>query len=115
MINFLWKTAGIISLALAIIGIVTPLLPTTPFLLLTAFCWAKSDKKLYEKLLNSPYLGEYIKNYKEKKKIPLKTKIISLVFLWTALTVSFCFLKTAWALAILSAVAIAVTWHILKI
>ena len=66
-----------ISLALGILGIFLPLLPTTPFLLLTAALYFKGSFRLYNWLLNHRYFGPYIRNYRENKAIPLRAKIVS--------------------------------------
>ncbi|SDI48667.1 YbaN family protein [Alteribacillus bidgolensis] len=75
---------GSVSVFLGVVGIILPLLPTTPFLLLAAYCYARSSKRLYEKLLNTKVLGPYIKNYRAGKGIPMKTKIIAIAVLWTS-------------------------------
>ena len=67
---------GSISLALGVIGIFLPILPTTPFLLLTAWLYAKSSPTLYHWLLTNKYFGKYIRRYRQGLGIPLKTKII---------------------------------------
>lgn len=107
--------AGVLCMVLGIIGIVIPILPTTPFVLLAGICFASSSKKLYDKLMNSKYFGAYIKNYKEKCGIPKKVKIISLVFLWTALIVSSVIFRIYYVWIILAVVGVAVTIHILLI
>ncbi|MFX1466888.1 MAG: YbaN family protein, partial [Promethearchaeota archaeon] len=73
---------GTLSLALGIIGIFIPLLPTTPFLLLAAYCYARSSKKLYNWLMSNKWFGSYIRNYYEGNGIPLKAKLLSVSFLW---------------------------------
>jgi len=73
--------AGTLLVGIAILGIFLPLLPTTPFLLLAAACYARSSTKLYNWLLNNKYFGEYIRNYRERKGIPLKVKIVSISLL----------------------------------
>ena len=70
-------TTGTFFVGLGIIGIFLPLLPTTPFLLLAAACYARSSKRFYNWLLNNKWFGNYIKNYRERKGIPLQIKIIS--------------------------------------
>ena len=69
---------GLISLGLGILGIFLPVLPTTPLLLLSAFLFLRSNRKLYEWLMNHPKLGPYISNFLHHKTIPLKIKIISI-------------------------------------
>ena len=73
---------GSISLALGILGIFLPLLPTTPFLLLTAALYFKGSPRLYNWLLNHRHFGPYIRNFRENKAIPLRAKVISLVLMW---------------------------------
>ena len=73
---------GTLSLALGIIGIFLPLLPTTPFLLLTAALYVRSSPRLYNRLLHHKYLGSYIRNFRENKAIPLRAKIISVSLIW---------------------------------
>ena len=62
---------GTVSLALGIIGIFLPLLPTTPFLLLTAALYFRGSPRLYQWLLNHKCLGPYIRSFRENKAIPL--------------------------------------------
>ena len=106
---------GIISLGLAIAGVFLPLLPTTPLLLLSAWCFFRSSPRLYEWLLNHPRLGEYIRNFREHKAIPLRVKIVSVSLLW--LTLGYCIIFIAeqwWLRTLLLCLAAAITWHILS-
>lgn len=115
MLKYLYLVAGTVSLALGIIGIFVPLLPTTPFLLLTAALYFRSSPTLYRRLLSHKYLGAHIRNFREYKAIPLSTKIVSLLLLWA--TMSYCALavvETLWLRLFLAAVAVGVTWHILS-
>ncbi|MFC2391177.1 MAG: YbaN family protein [Bacteroidota bacterium] len=106
---------GIISLTLGIIGIFVPVLPTTPFLLASVALFAKSSPKLYYKLLNNKYLGEYIKNFRVHKSIPLKTKIFAISVLWISIATSIIFfIKILWVKILVAAIAAIVTFHISK-
>ena len=87
IVRWLWIIAGSISLALGIIGIFLPLLPTTPFLLLTAACYARGSERLHNWLLNNKLFGKYIRNYREGKGIPARSKVLALTLLW--LTIGF--------------------------
>lgn len=69
--------AGSISLALGVIGIFLPLLPTTPFLILSAFCFSKSSPRFYRWILNHQYLGPPIQDWKNHRAISLKSKIMA--------------------------------------
>jgi len=113
--NALWVTFGTIFLGLGIIGIVLPLLPTTPFLLLTAWCYYNGSPKLHEWLINHKWFGDYIKNFQEKKGIPRKAKIISIAMLWITIGFSMVFIVDYLLLHIvLAGIAVAVTVYILS-
>ncbi|MBR2006404.1 MAG: YbaN family protein [Alistipes sp.] len=107
---------GLSSVVLGVAGIFLPLLPTTPLLLLAAWCFVRSSPRLYEWLLNHPRLGEYIRNFREYRAIPLRVKIISVSMVW--LTIGFCIIKVVsewwWAQVALFLLAAAITWHILS-
>ena len=107
---------GSICLVLGVIGIVIPILPTTPFLLLTAACYARSSQKFYDWLLNNRILGYFIKNYREGKGMPLRLKIFTLTLLWITILLSvFLFVKHFWIQILLIIIALAVSVHIILI
>lgn len=104
-----------VCVALGVAGIFLPLLPTTPFLLLAAWLWFRSSPELYRRLLDNPYLGTYIRNFRENKAIPLRAKIVSVSLLW--LTMGYCIIcvvELLWLKIALGALAAAITWHILS-
>jgi uncharacterized membrane protein YbaN (DUF454 family) len=80
--------AGTIFLVLGAIGIFLPILPTTPFLLLSAACYVRSSERMYNWLIGNKWCGKYIKNYREGKGIPLKTKILAITILWVGILYS---------------------------
>ncbi|MDR0363911.1 MAG: YbaN family protein [Bacteroidales bacterium] len=107
--------AGTISLGLGILGMFVPLLPTVPFLLLTASCYMKSSDKLYDRLISHRILGKIITDYRENKTIPLKIKISSLTLLWLSIIISaFVFVDLIWVRILLFVIAAGVTAHILS-
>jgi len=96
---------GSISLALGIIGIVVPGLPTTSFVLLSAYLYARSSEKLYNKLLNHKFLGGYIKDY--QKGVSVRTKIKAISMMWTMILISaFVFIENFYVRIILIAVGL---------
>ncbi|GAE85317.1 hypothetical protein JCM10512_3737 [Bacteroides reticulotermitis JCM 10512] len=102
-------------MALGIIGIFLPVLPTTPFLLLTAALYFKGSPRLYQWLLNHKYFGPHIRNFRENKSIPLRAKIISLSLMWgTMLYCIFYLIPYLWVQIVLALIAIGVTYHILS-
>jgi len=108
--------AGTLSLGLGIIGIFIPLLPTTPFLLLAAYCYFRSSKKLYNWLISNKWFGSYIRNYYEGLGIPLKIKLLSISFLWLTISFSIYFIVSNLIIRIiLIVIAVGVTIHILTI
>ncbi len=107
---------GTLSLGLGILGIFIPLLPTTPFLLLAAYCYFRSSKKLYNWLISNKWFGSYIRNYYEGLGIPLKIKLLSISFLWLTISFSIYFIVSNLIIRIiLIIIAIGVTIHILTI
>jgi len=114
--KYILIVAGTFFLGLGLIGIFLPLLPTTPFLLLAAACYAKGSQKFYIWILSNKYFGAYIKNYREGKGIPLQIKILSISFLWiTILFSAFIIVTNIYVRIILIAIAIGVTLHIITI
>ena len=108
--------AGTLFVGLGVIGIFLPVLPTTPFLLLAAACYARSSRRFYCWLLNNRWFGVYIKNYRQKKGMPLKIKIFTVVLLWLTILVSVIFAIQSLAVrVILIIIAIGVSAHILSI
>lgn len=106
---------GIITLGLGILGIFLPVLPTTPFLLLSSALFLKSNRRLYDWLMNHPKLGPYIRNFMEHKAIPLRVKVISVSLVWVTLLYCAVFVAEHWALRTLFIVlATAISWHILS-
>lgn len=79
---------GTLCVAIGVIGIFVPVLPTAPLLLLAAFFYFRSSEKLYNWLLNHNILGPYIYNYITYKAIPLKTKYTIIVTIWCSLGLS---------------------------
>ena len=110
-------SAGTVSLALGAIGIVVPVLPTTPFLLLALACYLRSSKRMTRWILTNKYFGDYIRRYREGKGVPLKTKILAVAFLWITISFSAYFMLQKWLIIqlILFVVAIAVTIHLVRL
>lgn len=116
LVRALWTAAGTFFLALGIIGIAIPLLPTTPFLLLAAACYLRGSERMHKWLLNHRWFGEYIRNYQEGKGIPLKAKVMAISLLWITIGVSaFLFINNIWIRIILIAIAVGVSIHIISL
>ncbi len=108
--------AGTLALAIGILGIVIPILPTTPFLLLAAACYIRSSQRFYNWLLNNRLLGVYIKNYIEGKGMSRKAKVFTVTLLWITIGLSMWFAAQSVVIrVILILVAAGVTTHIIRI
>lgn len=81
IVRTLFIIGGTLSLALAILGIIVPGLPTTPFALLSAFLYAKSSSRLYNWLLNNKVLGPRIRSYQKRNGVTKKGKIGIIIFM----------------------------------
>ena len=104
---------GSIFVGIGVVGIFIPLLPTTVFLLLASYFFMKSSPELNEKLLNHKHLGSYIRNYKEKKGMPIRSKITSISLLWISILLSaYYFTDSLFIRILLLIIATGVTIHI---
>jgi uncharacterized protein len=107
---------GSVCVALGVVGIFVPMLPTTPFLLLAAVCYARSSKRLYHGLLTNRWFGEYIRNYREGRGITRSHKTAVLLLLWLTIGSSAVLAVNLWWVRILLfGIAAGVTLHVLKI
>lgn len=104
------------ALTVGVIGIVTPLLPTTPFLLLSAACFARSSERLYRWLLGHRWFGPAIRNYRSHRAVTLRSKVSALALLWAAIGYAvLAVAQTWWLRGLLLAIALGVTAHLLHL
>ena len=106
---------GTICVAIGLVGIVVPILPTTPFLLLAAACYLRSSQRFYNWLMNHRWFGTYIRNYTEGRGIPLKVKLFTIFLLWVTIGISIWLVANWIVTVILLVIAAAVTLHIIFI
>lgn len=107
---------GFIFVAFGIIGAILPLMPSTVFFILAAYFFSKSSEKFHKKLLDNKYIGRHIKNFYEKKGMPLRAKIISILFLFLTITISIILVeRTPFLVVILLSVAFAVSFYIISL
>jgi len=111
----LLKIAGTAFIIIGGLGIVFPLLPTAPFLMLAAVCYAKSSERGYRCPLYNRWFGGYIRNWHEGRGIPMKTKILSIAFLILTMGYSAAFVVPSFiGKVVLLLIAICVSMHILS-
>ncbi len=113
--KYLLISGGFISLALGSIGIILPVLPTTPFFLLSAYCFIRSSDTLYHWLIHHRIFGSYIYHYLEHRAVKKSAKIIALSMLWPSLLFSMYLVNKTWVTILLIIIGAAVTTHILTL
>lgn len=115
-VKYFYLTSGFVLVAIGVIGIFLPLLPTTIFLILASICFLKSSPKSNDWLRNHKVLGGYIDNYQNKSGLTRNSKIINIIALWTSISLSALLLTNELYIRImLLVIAIVVTIHLLKI
>jgi hypothetical protein len=108
--------AGTIAVGIGVVGIIVPVLPTTPFLLLAAICYMRGSQRLYNALLCDRFIGSYVRNYLEGRGMSMKMKIWTLSLLWVAIVCSAVLATDSFIIRIILAVVLTgVTIHILLI
>ncbi len=88
MTRLLWLSLGFVALVLAVLGIALPLLPTTPFLLVAAFAFARSSERLHTWLVTHPRFGPSIGHWRREGAISRNAKVVSVAVMVAALTLS---------------------------
>lgn len=107
---------GWFSVVVGIVGIFLPLLPTVPFLLLAAACFARSSERFHGWLLDHNHLGPLISAYLESGAIPLRARRAAISMIWVSFPVSaFVFAQLLWVRIMLMSIAVAVTWYLLRL
>jgi uncharacterized protein len=112
--KILLNVIGCIAVVLAVLGVFLPLLPTTPFLLLASACFVRGSDRMHRWLRNHPVFGEYLRNFEDKRALPRRAKIVSLVLLWPSMTYSIYLVKPMLLKGMLLAIAAGVTIMILR-
>ena len=106
---------GTLSLGVGAIGIFIPLLPTTPLLLIAAYCYLNSSEKLYGKLLNSKRLGPYIRDYIENRAVTRRVKKTAITVLWISLIISFFLIENNLVRIFLALLGLGVSIYIISL
>ena len=113
--KWIWNILGTIFVGLGIAGIILPLVPATPFLLLASACYVRGSERLHSWLINHRLFGEFIRNWHEKRGIPVRVKVIAIVMMWASLIYSMHMVGRLDVLILLVITGIGVTVLILRI
>ncbi|OWW20094.1 YbaN family protein [Noviherbaspirillum denitrificans] len=112
--KILLNVIGCLAVVLAILGVFLPLLPTTPFLLLASACFMRGSDRMHRWLRHHPVFGEYLRNFEDKRALPLRAKVLSLTMLWPSMLYSIYLVRPILLKGMLLAIAIGVTVMILR-
>ncbi len=110
-----WNIIAGVFILIGVAGIFIPLLPTTPFLLIAAYCLNRGSDRMKRWFENNKTINMYLRNYREKKGMPFRAKMNSIVILWITIGISFYLIDNIYVRVILGIVVISVTAHILMI
>lgn len=86
--RILWLITGLFALAFGLLGVVLPLLPTVPFMILAAFCFSKSSDRLHDWLVNHPIYGSHIRDWRDHGAIHPNAKRLSTAMIAMAFCMS---------------------------
>ncbi|HML70297.1 MAG: YbaN family protein [Parabacteroides sp.] len=111
----IYIAAGTLCLILGGIGIVLPLLPTTPFWLLTCWFYLRSSQTLYNRVMQNKRFGSYVRGFLVDKSISLRAKVLSIGTIWVSAIFTFALLQVAlWLKMLLFVIFLSVSWYILS-
>jgi len=113
-LRYLLLGVGCVSVALGVIGIFLPVMPTTPFLLLAAACFARSSPRFHGWLLEHRVFGPLVRSYQSGEGIPLKAKVLAIGSMWVSIGVSCWLVPLPWAQGLMLVSAVAVTVYLLR-
>lgn len=110
--NILLIGVGMICLGFGAVGVIIPILPTTPFVLLAAACFSVASPKLQSKLKKSEFFRQYIEYYEKDTGVPRKTVRKSIVIVWIGLTISMLIIQKLWSTILLTSIGTGVSMYL---
>ncbi len=116
VLRLLLLGSGLLAVGLGSVGIFVPLLPTVPFLLLAAACFARSSERFHNWLFEHPHLGPVLHGYLNGLGMSLRAKVSALILLWISIpTSAFFFIDTLWVQILVIGIGLGVTIHLLRL
>ena len=113
--RLIYLIIGFLSLSLAIVGVVLPLLPTTPFLLLSIACFSRSSKRFEDWLYHTKLYQAYIADFRETKSIARERKKKIIVSIYILMGISIFFAPLLPVKIGLGALTIFITYYLFKV
>ena len=114
--RLLFTILGTLFLGIGCIGLILPILPTTPFLILATACYVRGSDRIYRWMMRNRLFGEFIRNYLEGKGITSRQKVFTLALLWLMIAITiFYMIENIMIRILLFIIALAVSVHILKL
>jgi uncharacterized membrane protein YbaN (DUF454 family) len=84
-----WNTLGFLSLGMAYIGVITPGIPYSPFVVFAAYCFSKGSERMHKWIYNHKLFGPFLTNWGEKRVFPLKLKFFMLAMMSSSLLIMY--------------------------
>ncbi len=112
LLRWLYISLGSLLVAVGVVGIFLPLLPSTVFFLMALGCYGKSSPSAYRWMTTNRLFGRHLREYREEKGATMSTKVVSLVTLWAGIGTSEYFIDNLWVRLALVAVALGVSAHL---
>ena len=107
---------GSLFLAVGLVGIVVPVLPTTPFLILAALCYARGSVGCYRWLVTNRVFGRYLDDYLHGRGVPWRVRAAALAFLWGVITATaVLWVGALWLRILLFVIAVGVSVHLVML
>ncbi|KZN13727.1 hypothetical protein OA79_09630 [Marinomonas sp. TW1] len=113
--KYLYLLLGWLSLITGIIGIYLPLLPTTPLVLLAAWCFSKSSKRFHSWLLNHKFFGPIVRDWQSEDGIPKRSRNRAIIFMWLGMSISMLIVYRFWATVGLISIGVCVSIYLLRL
>lgn len=111
--RILWVAGGTLSFLIGLIGVVIPILPTTPLIILAGFCYGKSSPRLHHWLITNKYFGKYIQDYQKGHGVPIRVKLFAVAFVWIGIVSSLFVIPLSFVKALMITIGIGVTIFIM--
>jgi uncharacterized membrane protein YbaN (DUF454 family) len=110
--RILFLLAGLVATGIGVVGVVTPGLPGTVFLVMALFCFKRSSPRLERWLLDHPRMGPTLRDWEEHRAIRQRTKVVAIGLMWVFISSTLFTKVNPWFIAMLVALGLYGTWYI---